>query len=155
MGLSDVGIILLFLLGMALMVGEMFIPGAVMGLIGLTLVLASIYFAFQGGMISLGWILVAIVILSVPILIALWIKVLNRVMASKMTQKGTSGAQMHLKDLVGSEGVALTQLRPSGTVRIGDMKVDVVAESEVIERNARVKVVEVESNRVVVRAVTR
>lgn len=153
MELGQVGIILLFLLGMALMVAEMFIPGAVMGLIGLALVLASIFFAFQGGMTMLGWILVAVAILSVPILIVLWVKVLNRVMASKTTQKGTSGAQMHLKNLVGREGVAITQLRPSGTARIGDMKVDVVAESEVIERNARVKVIEVESNRVVVRAV--
>jgi len=151
---SEVGIILLFMLGLALIVTELFIPGAVMGMVGLVMVLVSVYLAFQGEMLTLGWILVAVSILSVPALIILWIKVLNRVMANKTTQQGTSGAQMHLKNLVGREGVAMTQLRPSGTARIGDMKVDVVAESEVIERNARVKVIEVESNRVVVRAVT-
>ena len=121
MQLSEVGIIFLFVFGLALLIAEMFIPGAVMGLVGLVIVLASIYLAFQGEMFTLGWILIAVSILSVPVLIILWIKVLNRVMAIKTTQKGTSGAQMHLKSLVGKEGVAITQLRPSGTARIDEL----------------------------------
>lgn len=149
---SEIGIVLLYVLGLALMVAEAFLPGAVMGLVGLVLVLASIYLAFQAEAVTLGWMLVGVTVVSIPALIILWVKVVNRVLAIKSTQQGTTSAQVQLKDLIGQEGVALTPLRPSGTARIGDRKVDVVAEGELIERDARVKVVEVKSNRVVVRA---
>ena len=151
--MGDLGIIFLYVVGMALLVAEVFIPGAIMGLIGLGLALASIYLAFQAEAWTLGWILVGVTVASIPALIVLWVKVLNRVLAIKQTQKGYTSAMVELKELVGQEGVAVTQLRPSGMARFGDKKVDVVAEGNVIERNARVKIIEVESNRVIVRAV--
>jgi membrane-bound serine protease (ClpP class) len=60
---------------------------------------------------------------------------------------------MQYKDLVGQEGVALTTLRPAGMARFGEKKVDVVSEGEEVERDSRVRVIEVKGNRVVVRAV--
>ena len=133
-------------------VAEIFLPGAIMGILGLGCILASIYFAFQESG-PLAWTLVGITVASVPVLVILWVKVLNRVFAMKATQKGYTSAQVHLKELVGREGVALTQLRPSGMARFDDKKVDVVSEGEVIERDSLVRVIEVKSNRVVVRAV--
>jgi len=56
-------------------------------------------------------------------------------------------------ELSHATGVALTQLRPSGTAKIGGQRVDVVAESGLIERDTEIKVVAVEGMRVVVRAV--
>jgi len=150
---TQLGIIFLYVIGMALAIAELFLPGAVMGLIGLVCVLASIYLAFDRESAGLGWTLVAITIASIPVMVVLWFKVLNRVFAMKQTQKGYSSAQVELKALIGEEGVAITQLRPSGIARFGNKKVDVVSEGEVIERDSRVKVIEVESNRVVVRAV--
>ena len=151
--MGQLGIVFLYVIGMALAVAEVFIPGAVMGLIGLVCVLASIYLAFQQESVALGWSLVGITIAAIPVLVILWVKVLNRVFAIKQTQEGYTSAQVELKALVGQEGVALTQLRPSGMARFADEKVDVVSEGEVIERGSRVRVIEVESNRVVVRAV--
>ena len=151
--MGQLGIIFLYVIGMALAIAEVFLPGAVMGLIGLVCVLASIYLAFQQESIALGWSLVGITIAAIPVLVILWVKVLNRVFAIKQTQEGYTSAQVELKALVGQEGVALTQLRPSGMARFADEKVDVVSEGEVIERGSRVRVIEVESNRVVVRAV--
>ena len=151
--MSSLGIVFLYVIGMALAVAEVFLPGAIMGLIGLVCVLASIYLAFQGGFLVLGWTLVAVTVAAIPVMIVLWVKVLNRVLAMKQTQEGYTGAQVELKEMVGQEGVAMTQLRPSGMARIGDLKVDVVSEGEVIDRDSRVRVIEVASNRVVVRAV--
>jgi membrane-bound serine protease (ClpP class) len=53
--------------------------------------------------------------------------------------------------LLGSTGVALTQLRPSGMASINGQRVDVVAETGLIERGTPIKVVQVEGVRVVVR----
>ena len=55
-------------------------------------------------------------------------------------------------DLVGQKGVALTDLRPSGAVRLDSGgKIDVVSEGNLIERDTRVGVIDVEGLRVVVR----
>lgn len=149
---QQLGIVFLFVCGLAFIVAEMFVPGVVLGILGVSGVVASIYLAFQQNN-ALGWTLTGIGLASIPVLVILWTKVLSRVMAIHSTQEGFTSAQVGLKELVGQEGVALTQLRPSGTARFGDRKVDVVAESEVIDRDARVKVIEVKSNRVVVRVV--
>lgn len=53
--------------------------------------------------------------------------------------------------LLGREGVASTPLRPSGTGLIDGRRVNVAADGEFIEKDCRIKVVEVEGNRVVVR----
>jgi membrane-bound serine protease (ClpP class) len=149
---SELWIILLFALGLSLIVAEIFLVGVVLGLIGLACVLVSIYFGFERSS-AIGWTLVAITLASVPVLAFLWVKVINRVLAMKFTQAGYTSAQTQYKELVGQEGVALTVLRPAGMARFGDKKVDVVSEGEVIDRDSRVRVIEVKGNRVVVRAV--
>jgi membrane-bound serine protease (ClpP class) len=55
-------------------------------------------------------------------------------------------------ELVGQNGTALTDLRPAGTARIGDEKVDVVTEGEYIAQGSKVLVVRSEGYRHVVRA---
>jgi len=55
--------------------------------------------------------------------------------------------------LIGQEGVAKTSLRPAGLVLVDGKRIDVVTEGAMIEGGARVKVVAVEGNRVVVRRV--
>ena len=150
---QEVIVILLYVAGMALIVSEIFLPGVVMGLIGLGCVIAGLYMAFYWESGVLAWSLVGISVVSIPVLIVLWLKVFNRVLAMKFTQAGYTGAQVEYKELVGQEGVALTQLRPAGMARFGDRKVDVVSEGEVVDRDSRVRVVEVKGNRVVVRAV--
>jgi membrane-bound serine protease (ClpP class) len=149
---SELWVVLLFALGLSLIVAEIFLVGVVLGLIGLTCMLVSIYFGFEKSA-GLGWTLVVIAAASVPVLAIVWVKVINRVLAMKFTQTGYTSAQMQYKDLVGQEGVALTALRPAGMARFGEKKVDVVSEGEVVDRDARVRVVEVKGNRVVVRAV--
>jgi membrane-bound serine protease (ClpP class) len=56
-------------------------------------------------------------------------------------------------DLVGVEGVAATDLRPSGVGMFGDERIDVVSESEWIEEGTPVRVVSADGYRQVVRAV--
>jgi membrane-bound serine protease (ClpP class) len=55
--------------------------------------------------------------------------------------------------LVGREGVAQTVLRPTGIGQIDGKRLDVVAESAMIERGSPIKVVAVEGSRIVVRKV--
>lgn len=56
-------------------------------------------------------------------------------------------------DLVGEVGVTLTDLRPSGTARFGEERLDVVAEGGFVGKGRRVRVLHADSYRLVVEAV--
>jgi membrane-bound serine protease (ClpP class) len=58
-----------------------------------------------------------------------------------------------LAPLVGKEGAAQSSLRPVGVALLDGQRVDVVTEGGMIDAGARIKVVAVEGNRVVVRKV--
>src|SRR5262249_38499916 len=55
--------------------------------------------------------------------------------------------------LLGAIGVAETALRPAGKARFGDDFLDVVAEGDYVNPGSRVQVIEIEGNRIVVKAV--
>jgi membrane-bound serine protease (ClpP class) len=55
-------------------------------------------------------------------------------------------------DLIGLEGVALSDLRPSGTAAFGEERVDVVTEGEFISQGSPLRVLRSEGYRLVVRA---
>lgn len=57
------------------------------------------------------------------------------------------------RDLVGRTGVALSDMYPVGTVRIGDERIEASSEHGAIDAGARVRVTAVEGRRVVVRAI--
>jgi membrane-bound serine protease (ClpP class) len=56
--------------------------------------------------------------------------------------------------LLGAVGLTMTVLRPAGSVQFGDLYIDVVSDGSFVPAGARVQVVEVEGNRIVVREVS-
>jgi len=57
------------------------------------------------------------------------------------------------KDLIGKTGIAFTTLRPGGTAKIDGRRIDVIADSEYIDKDVKIKVLRVEGIKVVVTAV--
>lgn len=151
--MGQLGIILLYVAGMALVIAEIVLPGVIIGLVGIGCMGVAIWLGFKESA-AFGWILTIAGLAFIPVAVLLYLKVVNRFLVMSGTQKGTTGAKAQPKDLVGQEGVAVTPLRPAGIARIGDRKVDVVSEGEVIDPNTRIRVIEVKGNRVVVRAVS-
>ncbi|NDA09926.1 MAG: hypothetical protein EBZ07_03645 [Verrucomicrobia bacterium] len=62
-----------------------------------------------------------------------------------------SHAPNQVEQWMGCEGVALTDLRPAGSARLEDEKVDVITTGEHLEAGTRVKVVRVDGPSVFVR----
>ena len=87
------------------------------------------------------------------------IPVLNRLMLRPGAELGEEEAEaespLHaeLQGLIGAIGVAATPLRPAGKTQFGEAFVDVVAEGGYIMPGTRVRVIEVEGGRVVVKEV--
>jgi len=58
-----------------------------------------------------------------------------------------------LENLLGEEGTADTDLRPSGWVQVGEKRIFVVTEGSYIDKNETIKIMTVDGNRVVVRKI--
>lgn len=169
MGLAQSWEIVLFIMGVILIVIEIFIiPGfGLAGLSGISLVIFSLGVSLIGnvglqfpelGQVSQAiWTMAITLILGVA-MIASMVRYLpentmfNKLVLSESTDRsrGYTGADSH-DELLGSEGVTMTALRPSGTALLNDRRIDVVSDGDFIEKGARVKVVETANLKVVVR----
>lgn len=161
------------LLGVALvlMFIELFVPSG--GLIGVMAAIAAIgsLVAFFKYDTTWGMAMTAAYIILAPVAIIgifkLW---LSSPIAKRMIlggrEDGTSApteenavAAEHarhqrnavLRQLIGAEGITITSLRPVGTVRINDQRIDALAESGVIDANTPIVVTDIYDNQIKVR----
>lgn len=80
--------------------------------------------------------------------------ILSSTLASNVTPEGPSSfVSADETRFAGQVGVAESDLRPVGVARFGDARVDVVSEGGYVRAGTRVRVLEVEGARIVVRAV--
>lgn len=160
-GFSGWEAILLFVLGLIFMVIEAFIPGfGIFGIGGLLAFITSIILvspSFEAALISL-----TIAIIGTIILVILSMKVLTTrnfwkkiVLGNKLvTEEGYVASRPDLSEFINQEGIALTILRPAGTIELkGGHRLDVVTVGEYIERDSKVKIIKVEGNRVIVKKI--
>ena len=174
--------IVLFVLGLTFLAIEIFvIPGfGVFGVSGILMLIASLVLAsmtFRGfsseesladtGM-ALGQLAVAFAgVLVVGSLMGKYLPKIplfsSMVLAPPGAGEGDDGVRLRpeldgaaeansLMGLVGDSGTAATTLRPAGKAQVGDRYVDVVSDGPFIEQGTPIEVVQVEGNRVVVRA---
>ena len=161
--------IIMFVLGVVLILLEVFvIPGfGIAGVSGIILVIASLFLSligpnqvldFEG--VSAAIIQLAVALLGAIILLFVMAKFLPKTNIFKKfvlsdAEKTDKGFSSHStsKLLIGAQGIALTTLRPSGTAEINGNKVDVVTESEYLEKGSKIKVIGVEGIKVIVREI--
>lgn len=159
MGTSLQVYIVLLLIGLFLLGAEIYLPGGVIGFIGVLALIGAViagFYAFgaQWGFFSA----VAIIVLS-GLCIVIWIKYFPRTgMGKKLTLsrdgKPYRSAPDEFKGLIGKEGIAQSHLRPSGMALVDGRRIDVVAEGSWIPDGMRIRIVAVEGNRVIVRPVS-
>jgi membrane-bound serine protease (ClpP class) len=149
-------ILLLFLCGIALILAEFFLPGAICGILGAVLVIASCAFGVYY-FPDLWFLVIAAEGLAVVVTVVAGLYImphtrLGRAMILDDTQQAEAGwvSDVDREDLLGKEGVVTTQLRPAGTIEIQGERVSAVANGSFIEKGATVRVIEVHGNRVVV-----
>jgi membrane-bound ClpP family serine protease len=150
--------ILFIVVGLLLIAIEVFVPGGVLGVMGVFFLLAAVvagFFAFgaQGGFLAA----IAVVVAG-GIFLALWIKMFPKTGVGKLLTLQSDGKAFksgppELAALVDKEGVAQTDLRPAGMAVLDGQRRDVVSESGYIARGAKVRVILVQGSRVVVREI--
>ncbi len=152
-------IIGLFVAGLLAITVEIFIPGGVVGTMGGLSVLAAVILGFiHSG--TLGTTLLVAGVIFVPVCLFGAMSLAPKLPFSKQlflqesldAEKGYVSQEDGLDQLAGREGVATTDLHPSGIAEIDGRRTDVVADGEMIEKGTKIRVVHVEGNRVVVEA---
>lgn len=151
--------IILLVIGLLLVGAEVFIPGGVLGFIGGIALLGAVITGFaRFGAMKGGYIAGAVVIL-VGVMIALWIIYFPRTwVGRRMTVskdlRTSKGTEAGIEELIGTTGITISGLHPSGFALIGGKRVDVISQGEMISKDAQIRVVDVEGNRVIVEEVT-
>ena len=149
--------LLLFIIGLIFILLEFFVPGGILGILGLSAVVGSLFMAGENNTLIAVSLLIAIMVsLTVSILL---VKVFNKNMKffKKMVLKDATTTEegyvsnVNRVELLGKIGMALTPLRPAGIANFNDERVDVVTEGSFIDQDSEVIVVKVEGSRIVVR----
>ena len=150
-------------IGFGLLMLELFVvPGfGIPGIFGVLSILSAVYYAtvneYMGIWYGVG-VFVVMLILSLGAITKMAKgNVLSR-LRNVAVSPGVVGEKGEVtsarkKPAVGDRGVAITQLHPAGTARIGDMRCDVTIEGPIVEAGQEVEVIGVEGNLIKVIAV--
>jgi len=151
-----VWVILLFLAGVALILAEFVVPGAVCGIAGGILVIVSCGIGVIHAGENAVWLVLAEVCGVVVCIFAGFYMLgrtrLGKFLVLEQSQDAGEGwvAWETDESLVGATGNVVARLRPAGIIQIDGKRVDAVSTGEFIEKGARVRVTEVHGSRVVV-----
>ncbi|MEN6315188.1 MAG: NfeD family protein [Clostridiaceae bacterium] len=143
--------------GLALVILEMFIPGfGAPGIIGVILLAIGIIMFAETPLQALIMIVIILAILGVALVLVLQSASKGRlskhlVLNDSLNDSEGFSAVDDLNYFIGSEGVTLTVLRPSGTADFSGVKLDVVSDGEFIPKGSTVIIAKVEGNRIVVK----
>jgi membrane-bound serine protease (ClpP class) len=159
--------ILMFLAGVVLLAIEVFvIPGfGIVGILGIVLMVTSLFLALGGSFslitrdsLTIPLYTLAGSFVGLAILIALMIRYLpgsgafnHLVLQTPVPAIATNRELAEVRELLGSEGRALTTLRPAGVALVRGERCDVITDGEYISAGEPVRVVRVEGRKVVVR----
>jgi membrane-bound serine protease (ClpP class) len=168
-GLAGWEELMLLVAGVALLGAELFvIPGfGVAGVAGVIAILVSIYMTLLTPMPGGPEYAQAAAVLSLSLIVmivAAWALVRRLPTSSRFMNSGLMLGQAETRaggylsqparpELLGVEGVTLTDLRPAGTARFGDERIDVVADATWIGVGTPVRIVRSDGYRFVVQSV--
>ena len=154
--MGNIPMLILMLVGVVLLVVEMYVPGfGAPGISGIALLVLS--FVLLKPPLAQGLILFAILaaILCVALSVCLYSASKGRLSKSKLVLNdvAVSAKAAENNDLnyfIGREGVTHTALRPAGIGEFDGVKLNVVSDGEFIAQGRRVRVQKVAGNRIVV-----
>ncbi|MDD1503418.1 nodulation protein NfeD [Lysinibacillus sp. CNPSo 3705] len=156
-GFAGYETLLLFIVGLALVVAEFFVPGGIVGILGGVLILLSLILAGANMMQMLVAIFIALVVAIIGMVILMKffgkkLHVLNKLvlMDATTTEEGYV-SNVNRTELLGKVGTTVTPLRPAGTMLFGSERIDVVSEGGYVDAGKHVEVIKVEGSRIVVR----
>ena len=148
-------ILILVLVGILAIGMEFFLPGGILGVVGALALAGAVVLCFTTYGATVGLVAAALAVLVVIGALTFWLKYFQKFGPGKDLMLNASVKKDDSLDryqtFLNAEGVTKTSLKPAGKAQFGDQRLDVVAESGMVDVGAVVRVVKVEGSRVVVR----
>lgn len=144
-----------FIIGLVLLLIEFIVPGFTFtGLAGILLMSFSVILTVDN---QLYGTIMYVLVLTITGLVVVYLFKHGYYgeYIDKLLLKETSREESVYNNSIylGQKGVVITDMRPSGTVKIGDEKVDAISEGIYISKGEEVEVVKVEGNKIIIRRV--
>ena len=154
---------ILIVVGLLLMVAEMFIPsGGILFVLSIGAIAVGVGLTFIYGQTSYGIPTLIGVFIVLPIVVSFGLHYWPRTpMGRRMFQTGPEAddtvasmpVNLELEQLRGQVGRAVSPLRPAGLVDFGGRRIDVMTEGMLVEADEWVRCIDVRAGKVVVRAI--
>ncbi|MFM8634603.1 MAG: NfeD family protein [Planctomycetia bacterium] len=158
-------IAVLLVIGLAVMVLEVFIPsGGILGFVSVAALVAAVAAAFLQIGVTAGMVVLAITVIAAPLVLAVafrWFPETplgRRVLPPPPDPTDVlpeADRRRQLRDLVGRSGLAVSELLPWGRIRVGDALIDAMSESGPIAAGGLVEVAGVQGLSLIVRRAER
>jgi len=152
-------VLLLFIGGMVLILAEFILPGGILGIMGGVMFITSMglgIYAYPEHVVPI--VIGELVGAAVVITFGLFVVSKGGFARGLTLQESQYAEEGYVNlptdaSLIGAEGTVFSALRPSGTIIVGNERIDAVSDGVFIPKDAHVRVVEVHGNRVVVEPV--
>lgn len=156
-GFAGYETLIIFVIGLILLIAELFVPGGIIGSIGGALMIVSLLFAGESVTHMAYSIIIAMFIAVVGMVIIMRIfgkklHVFNKLVLkdATTTEEGYVSNENRL-DLIGQTGVTQTAMRPAGVIVVDNERIDAVTEGSFIDKDKQIVIIKVEGSRIVVR----
>lgn len=149
----------LLILGVTLLLVELIIPIGLIGFLGLLAILGSVLLAGGDLKATAIAILIALIVATAGMVIIVKffgkrLHLFKRVVLTDSTNTESGYvSNVNRYELVGQTAKTATALRPSGTIKLMDERIDAVSDGRFIDAGKEVKIIKVEGSRIVVREV--
>ena len=158
-----VWVVVLLLLGLAVMVLEVFVPsGGILGFVSVLALISAVATAFLEQGTTAGMAALAVVVLAVPTVLSAAFRWFPETpLGRRVLPPAPEAADVlpdpsrrrHLRELIGRTGLTGSELLPFGSVAIDGEIVEAMSESGPLEAGVAIEVVGVQGTAIVVRGV--
>ncbi|GIM29002.1 membrane protein [Clostridium polyendosporum] len=151
--------VILLIVGFALVIIEMIVPGfGLPGIIGAICLIAAVFITSTSFLEALIMILSILAVLGIMLAVVLRSftkgKLFNPLILTEEQRKEKGYiSYSNLEYLLGKSGVAITDLRPSGSADFDGVKFDVVADGEYISKGTAVRIFKVQGSKLCVKRI--
>ena len=151
--------LVLCLIGMALLIIELLLPGfGVSGIMGILCMIAVIVIQFLTASPTTAYIVSAVLLAILILMIVLFMRSMKNgilfrspiVLKDKIDAKAVSYTSDTEESLVGKHGTAVTPLRPSGTALIDGKRYSVSTQAVFLDKGTDITVIAVDGNKITV-----
>jgi membrane-bound ClpP family serine protease len=144
------------LVGILVIIAEIIIPsGGILAILAVGVFGYSLYIVFTQVSATTGMLFVMADLVIIPVLVYFGIKVIAKspvTLRTRLSKKDGVTSQDPVQNaLLGMEGRAVTDLRPSGVAMIDQQRIDVVTRGEYLDKQTEIIVTAVRGNRIVVK----